>query len=195
MFIQGKSFDSYMQVRRKMLRYKNLKELYNIESINNEYILMKKNNKYYKKYIYEITPVVILDFSVETQNTIMALYDEFLRELDISIQIYMTNRKMNLEEYIHSLESIHKDKQEKRFKELLEEYLSDLKEKIRMEKIYITKYYIIVSLELKKVDDIKIIDNIIYKLNKLGCVVNRLNDKQQLEKILYESINKEELYG
>lgn len=178
-----------------MLRYKNLKELYNIESINNEYILMKKNNKYYKKYIYEITPVVILDFSVETQNTIMALYDEFLRELDISIQIYMTNRKMNLEEYIHSLESIHKDKQEKRFKELLEEYLSDLKEKIRMEKIYITKYYIIVSLELKKVDDIKIIDNIIYKLNKLGCVVNRLNDKQQLEKILYESINKEELYG
>lgn len=138
-------------------------------------------------------PVTLLDFSIEVQNSIYMIYNEFLREMDLNLQIYISNKKMNTESYIKNLnDSILRENNEK-FKIFLTNYLDDLKEKLNYERIYITKYYIVVSLDRKSEQNIEEIDNVFKKLNKLGCIVNRVVKRDNLLNILYESINKESL--
>ena len=161
----------------KIRKFKDIKEIYNINSVENEYLLYKCENKMYKKYIYEVIPVTLLDFSVEVQNSVYMLYNEFLREMNIDLQIYISNKKMNIDSYIEELRT------------------NDLKEKLKNENIYITRYYIIITMDLKNNDEIKDIDNIILKLNKLGCVVSRIKEHDKMLNILYESINKVSLYS
>lgn len=155
--------------------------------------MTKNDNKLYKKYVYEIIPVTLLDFSIEVQNSIYTVYNEFLREMNLDLQIYISNKKMNIENYIKNLNnSILKENNEK-FKNFLNHYLEDIKEKLNYERIYITKYYIIVSLDKKSDQNIEEIDNVFKKLNKLGCIVNRISKRKDFVNILYESINKESL--
>lgn len=178
---------------KKIQRFKDIKEIYKIYGINDEYIIVKGENKTYKKYIYEIMPVTLLDFSIEVQNSIYMIYNEFLREMDLNLQIYISNKKMNTESYIKNLnDSILRENNEK-FKIFLTNYLDDLKEKLNYERIYITKYYIVVSLDRKSEQNIEEIDNVFKKLNKLGCIVNRISKRKDFVNILYESINKESL--
>lgn len=147
----------------------------------------------YKKYIYEIIPVTLLDFSIDVQNSIYMVYNEFLREMCLDLQIYISNKKMNVENYIEDLRKSTSSQNSEKFKTFLNNYLIDIKEKLDKEKIYITKYYIIITIEQKNERDIKETDDILKKLNNLGCTVNRIDGKQNIENILYESINKESL--
>lgn len=135
-------------------------------------------------------PVTLLDFSIEVQNSIYMVYNEFLREMNLDIQIYIQNRKMNVENYITNLKESILTQNNEKFKKFLSDYLIDIKEKLNNEKIYITKYYVILSMEQKNMN-IEEIDLTFQKLNKLGCVVNRLIGKQNIEKLLYESFHKE----
>lgn len=138
-------------------------------------------------------PVTLLDFSVEVQNSIYMIYNEFLRAINLDLQIYISNRKMNTANYIENIkENILKQGSEK-FKNFLNSYLIDIEEKLDNEKIYITKYYIIITMDYKSENVIEEIDNTFLKLNKLGCIVNRIKEKQYIKDILYESINKESL--
>ena len=57
--------------------------------------------------------------------------------------------------------------------------------------IYTTKYYIIISFERDSEYDIKQIDNIIKKLDYVGCNTKRIKAKKELKTILYENFNKE----
>ncbi|MDO4282161.1 MAG: hypothetical protein Q4D02_00860 [Clostridia bacterium] len=108
----------------------------------------------------------------------------------MDIQIYIQNRKMNVENYITNLKESILTQNNEKFKKFLSDYLIDIKEKLNNEKIYITKYYVILSMEQKNMN-IEEIDLTFQKLNKLGCVVNRLIGKQNIEKLLYESFHKE----
>lgn len=65
--------------------------------------------------------------------------------------------------------------------------------KIRDDKIFYEKYYLIVA--LKKQEQIEDIDKIIYILKNCGCDVTRIKDKTKIENFLYECINKEDIYG
>ncbi len=179
----------------KIRKFKDIKEIYNINSVENEYLLYKCENKMYKKYIYEVIPVTLLDFSVEVQNSVYMLYNEFLREMNIDLQIYISNKKMNIDSYIEELRTKILNQKNENFKNFLGNYLNDLKEKLKNENIYITRYYIIITMDLKNNDEIKDIDNIILKLNKLGCVVSRIKEHDKMLNILYESINKVSLYS
>lgn len=135
----------------------------------------------------------MLDFSIEVQNSIYTVYNEFLREMNLDLQIYISNKKMNTENYIKNLnDSILKENSEK-FKNFLNHYLEDIRKKLNYERIYITKYYVIVSLDKKSNQDIQEIDNVFKKLNKLGCIVNRISKRKDFINILYESMNKESL--
>lgn len=174
-------------------KFKDIKEIYKIIGIKDEYILFKSNNQVYKKYIYEIIPVTLLDFSIDVQNSIYMVYNEFLREMCLDLQIYISNKKMNVENYIEDLRKSTSSQNSEKFKTFLNNYLIDIKEKLDKEKIYITKYYIIITIEQKNERDIKETDDILKKLNNLGCTVNRIDGKQNIENILYESINKESL--
>lgn len=98
---------------------------------------------------------------------------------------------MNINSYITNLKNNVSKDSDIRFKEFLNNYLLDIEEKLVSERIYITKYYIIISLDNKCGQSIDDIDNIINKLNKLRCIVKRICNKHDIENIIYESINKE----
>ena len=54
-----------------------------------------------------------------------------------------------------------------------------------------TKYYIIVCIRDLDKTTVEDVDNMIFKFKTIGCNVNRIKDKENYEKILYECINKE----
>ena len=65
--------------------------------------------------------------------------------------------------------------------------------KIRDDKIFYAKYYLVVALKFQ--EQIEDIDKIIYILKNCGCDVTRIKDKTKIENFLYECINKEDIYG
>ena len=142
-----------------------------------------------KVYIYEIEPVTFLNFSMELQSNILNLYNEFLREFNHDFQIYISNQKMNVDKYISTLEKVVNSNQNFQSKE----YIESIKKDIESEKIYITKYYIVISMDREQCENIEQIDNVISKLDYIGCHTKRIKLKKELCKILYEGINKEVL--
>ena len=151
--------------------------------------MVKDKDKTKKVYIYEIEPVTFLNFSMELQTNILNLYNEYLRSMKYEFQIYISNQKINIQNYILNLESISKQNPKTEAKE----YIKSIKEELTKEKIYVTKYYIIVALDRTEIEDIIQVDVMVNKLNNIGCKVKRIKVKKELCKILYEGINKEVL--
>ncbi len=149
--------------------------------------MVKDKDKTKKVYIYEIEPVTFLNFSMELQTNILNLYNEYLRSMKYEFQIYISNQKINIQNYILNLESISKQNPKTEAKE----YIKSIKEELTKEKIYVTKYYIIVALDRTETEDIIQVDTMVNKLNNIGCKVKRIKVKKELCKILYEGINKE----
>ncbi|MBR2785251.1 MAG: hypothetical protein IKD74_04650 [Clostridia bacterium] len=149
--------------------------------------MVKDKDKTKKVYIYEIEPITFLNFSMELQTNILNLYNEYLRSMKYEFQIYISNQKINIQNYILNLESISKQNPKTEAKE----YIKSIKEELTKEKIYVTKYYIIVALDRTETEDIIQVDTMVNKLNNIGCKVKRIKVKKELCKILYEGINKE----
>ena len=151
--------------------------------------MVKDKDKTKKVYIYEIEPVTFLNFSMELQTNILNLYNEYLRSMKYEFQIYISNQKINIQNYILNLDSVSKQNPKTEAKE----YIKSIKEELTKEKIYVTKYYIIVALDRTEIEDIIQVDVMVNKLNNIGCKVKRIKVKKELCKILYEGINKEVL--
>jgi hypothetical protein len=73
----------------------------------------------------------------------------------------------------------------------MKRYLESITKELENEIIYTTKYYIVISFERDSSYDISQIDNIIKKLDYVGCNTKRIKEKKELKNILYESLNKE----
>lgn len=173
--------------------FKDIVKLFNLQMITDEYILLNSKDNLLKVYIYEITPVVLLNYSYETQQSIISIYTEFLREFDFSFQIFIQNQKLDVDEYIENYVKFFKN-DNKSQNNIFSEYLHDIKNKLLSEKIYTSIYYIIVSIENDKVN-IFDLDTIIYKLNETGVKTKRVNNKNDLTTILYQCVNKENIKG
>ncbi len=102
-------------------------------------------------------------------------------------QIYISNQKINIQNYILNLDSVSKQNPKTEAKE----YIKAIKQELEKEKIYVTKYYIIIALDRTENEDIMQVDTMINKLNNIGCKARRIKVKKELCKILYEGINKE----
>lgn len=61
---------------------------------------------------------------------------------------------------------------------------------MKKQKLYYGKYYIIIAIRDK--DNIRIndVDNILKRLNDLGCNINRVSGIDNIRLVLYECINK-----
>ena len=145
-------------------------------------------------YIYEIEPVTLLNFSIEVQSNILNLYSEFLRELNLEFQIYISNKKVNIPKYIESLKNSMSKKNSFSYNNLLSKYISSITEKLEDEVIYNTKYYLVLSIDRDELIDFSTVDYTIKKLNNIGCNVQKINSKRKIETLLYESINKEVVF-
>ncbi len=154
--------------------------------VTDTYILLKDKNNIKKVYIYEIEPVTFLNFSIDVQSNILNLYNEFLRELNLNFQIYISNKKVNIPKYIQSLkESVISDNA------IIKKYIESISKELENDTLYSTKYYIVISVSREEDIDIESIDVVIEKLRYIGCNVRKVQNKEKLKTILYESINKE----
>lgn len=159
--------------------------------VTDTYILLKDRDKTKKVYIYEIEPVTFLNFSMDVQSNILNLYNEFLRELNFEFQIYISNKKINVENYIKNLSRLIDKEASETYVSLMNNYLSSITKELENEMIYTTKYYIVISFERESEYDILQMDNIIKKLDYVGCNTQRITAKEKLKELLYESLNKE----
>lgn len=175
------------------IKYENINKLFNFIDVTDNYILLKKKEEVEKVYIYEIEPVTFLNFSMDVQSNILSLYNEFLRELNYDFQIYISNKRINVESYINNLSKIINTKASKEYIELMNKYLQNISRELEDKMIYTTKYYIIISFKRDSAFDITHIDSIIQKLDYVGCNTKRIKKKENIKNILYESFNKEVL--
>ena len=171
--------------------YENINKIFNFIDITDRYVLLKQGENVKKVYVYEIEPVTLLNFSIDVQSNILNLYSEFLHELNFNFQIYISNKKINIDNYIKTIQDSIDTSGDKEYKELVEKYILSIQSKLREESIYQTKYYIVLSFNREDDIDINTIDNDIFKLEDIGCIVRRIKNKSKLMKLLYESINKE----
>ena len=144
-----------------------------------------------KVYIYEVEPVTFLNFSIDVQSNILNLYSEFLRELNFDFQIYISNKKINIQKYISNLKIYINKNGSKRYLEHVNSYISSISAQLEKEKIYTTKFYLVVSLKEDFEYDINNIDNIVRGIDNIGCNTKRIISKEKLKVLMYESINKE----
>lgn len=171
--------------------FDDIKKVFNILDITDEYILVKNKESTNKIYIYEIEPVTFLNFSIDVQSNILNLYSEFLRESNFKFQIYISNRKINIQKYIKNIENCISKTGSVEYVELVSKYIESIKNQLQDEKVYTTKYYLVISIERSSQSDINVVDNIISKIDNIGCNTKRITSKTEFELLLYEALNKE----
>lgn len=174
-----------------MEKYSNISDLFGIIDITDSYILVKEKGIVKKVYIYEIEPVTFLNFSIDVQSNVLNLYSEFLHESNLNFQMYISNKKMNIKAYVDKIKSNIRKDGSKKYKENVEKYILSIASTLENQKIYTTKYYIVTSLDSQDNINIIAIDKIIKKIDATGCICTRVTSKKKLEKLMYESINKE----
>ena len=107
--------------------FDDIKKVFNILDITDEYILVKNKESTNKIYIYEIEPVTFLNFSIDVQSNILNLYSEFLRESNFKFQIYISNRKINIQKYIKNIENCISKTGSVEYVELVSKYIESIK--------------------------------------------------------------------
>ena len=117
-----------------MNRFKEIRNLYRIEEIKDDYVLLQINKKLEKLYIYEVHPMLFLDLSEDIQESVINIFNQLLRECDFNLQFIISNRKLDIQKYI------------RKYLQLKENvpiytynlYVQDMKEKLKQEDIYET---------------------------------------------------------
>lgn len=117
----------------------------------------------------------------------MEVYKQFLKEFNIEYQILYRKKKFDIDAYIeNSCNNVKGNTSEN----VIQEYKDKLKEKLIKENLYCGKFYIVIA--IRDQDNIKIndIDNLMDRLNNIGCDITRIEGKDNIMLILYECINK-----
>lgn len=143
----------------------------------------------YCVYIYEIIPTTLLDINEDTKERLFDIYKEFFRQINFDFKIITLNRKLNSEEYINKLKTIVMNKSNSN-NELKTKYLDELKIKIENENIHNSCHYIIVSSESNNFS-VESVDNSLKILERMGCNVKKVKEKENIANILQSCINKD----
>lgn len=167
-------------------KFRDINEIFNIVQITDEYIVTKENNEYLKVYIYEVEPIILLDLNESTMENIILQYKEFLRQINFDFQVLVINKEISFKDYIKKVFN-----DELNSTKIYSSYINDMEIKFKNENIFETVYYIVVKIKDNNMLNVDTVDNSIKILNKIGCKVNRIIDKNKLTKILNNSINKE----
>lgn len=169
-----------------MKKFKNIDELYKITKISNDCFYTKLNKKDERVYIFKIEPVILLDLAENIKLNMVEKYKEFLRELTFNIQILVVSKKLNLDLYIKKHLTCNKNIP----RDMYIGYVEELKKEIYEENIFESNIYIIVSETVQEKSKIEEITRVIYKLEELGCKVERVLKKEEIKEIIYNSLNK-----
>lgn len=101
------------------------------------------------------------------------------------------NKKLDIESYINENINLPKTSKDNILKKIHYIYSKNMEQKLKEEKIYITNCYIIISNNIEKNIDLESVENTLYKLNDIGCNVEKIKDEKLLKLLIFQSINKE----
>ncbi|MEG1141495.1 MAG: hypothetical protein RSE41_03440 [Clostridia bacterium] len=167
----------------KNSKYESIDKIYNIQSINNDNIVVNYNNCVKYIYIFEIEPIHILNLDNTDKLNIIEKYTEFLKELNYDLEICINSSKLNIDDYLNIIvldDNIDKNN-------LINMYKNELKTIISNDSIYSTNYYIIAILDNCNSKDLYLS---LKNIEKTACLVNIIDEKEKLEKLLYSNFNK-----
>ena len=173
-----------------------------VEKIFDNGIIKLKNNKYIK-----IIKIIPINFNLKSQfekEAVLNSYKIFLKTCNFDLQILVQSKKEDLSKHISSVKNSTK-KENKKIKEISEEYINYLN-KLNINKKSATKnFYIILKndkkiLNNKKIDNLEVLENdqnnIFEELNdnylkikdtisRCGNLVVDINDKESILNILF----------
>ena len=170
----------------KKSTFKDINEVYNIVEIKDECIIVLENGNYVSKYIYEIKPIILLDLCDSQKENIIICYKEFLRQVNFRFQVLIINKEYNLKEYLDEIIN-----NELKGLELYNNYILDMENKFKKESIFESFYYIIISSNKDNSFKVDNVENSLKILEKIGCKVEKVKNRNALINILNKSINKE----
>ena len=116
--------------------YENINKIFNFIDITDRYVLFNDGENVKKVYIYEIEPITFLNFSIDVQSNILNLYSEFLHTLNFNFQIYISNKKINTENYIKTIQMSIDTIGDNKYKQLVDNYILSIEEQLKEQCIY-----------------------------------------------------------
>ena len=158
-------------------------------------IIKLKDLSYIK--ILEIIPINYNLKSELEKEAILNSYKIFLKTCNFNIQILIQSNKENLEKNISKI-NIQKEKENKKLKEISNNYINYILELNKNKKSSNKKFYIIIKNKIlnKKIEE-KIIEDLNEKyfiikenLARCGNIVKDINEKENIEKIYLSFLNK-----
>ena len=102
--------------------------------------------------------------------------------------VYLSKEQRNVE--INHQEKENVKNESKKYLEHVNNYISSISRQLESEKIYTTKFYLVISINSDSVEDINSIDNIVRGIENIGCNIKRIISKRKLQMLMYETINK-----
>ena len=171
-----------------MSKYKEIKNLYNLLLVKNMYIVSSdRKNKYYTL-IYEIEEAVYININENIETKIFNIFKEFLKEVDFNFKIIIKSKKIDVDKYIQNIQDNTFD--EIKNTDVYLDFINDLKKKLLKEKLYEKKYLFVATFNNDEQENVNNVENLLNKFKEIGCNVNKLENEEKINRILYESINK-----
>ena len=173
-----------------------VQEWLEIEKILNNGIIKLKNNKYIK-----LVKIMPINFNLKSnfeKETILNSYKIFLKTCSFNIQILIQSNKEDLQKNIKNIEINLKKENKNYLNEIGKEYISFINEINSLKNSSSKDFYIIISNEKKLENNLEelIFEELNDKFFKIkecllrcGNAVKNINNKKEVEKILFSFLN------
>lgn len=163
-----KNYRKFLSNKEIIKDTKKMSEFFEFEKIEDNLIIDSKGKKL------AVLKVQPLNFGIKPQEekeTIVFAFQKFLNSLDFPVQILMNTESINIDSYVESIESKHKDD---KFKDLFDKYKNHLKQTIVSDKLLNRVFYVIIP----EKTNIKIqVDICLDRLRTMNMKVLRLFNK------------------
>lgn len=161
-------------------RFSDIKQIYSILDINDEYIKLSIDNHINYVYIFKISPLIILNSEDKIIYEILDKYEEFLRGLDIDYQIITMSQEIDINDYFNTNNI--KDNDIKI--NLNESYNKMLKEVIKDKSIFEYSHYLI----LAKNSPVNNVEKYIQRLDNIVANVERVSKNEEIKKVIMKGV-------
>ena len=172
------------------LNIRNIEEIYDFKTIlpNGQIQLRTKNIV-----IYKVDPANIIACDDETKFKIYQAYLTCIRGLPDCFQIVISKSRANFTKQINDYKQRINKVENNGLKIAIKKYIEYLEEISNINKLYKTFHYLIVE-DMTK-NDLEEIINIFSNLKEFGVGIERISDKEEIEKVLRKLILKDDKNG
>lgn len=151
------------------------KNLVEISDIRENIIILKNGSL---RAVMEVTAINFELRSEEEQNAILQNFQSFLNAIDFPVQIVVSSRKFNIDEYLKTIEAATEPLTNELLKLQAAEYVKFIRELSELANIMSKKFYIIIPFYVGAVSSGKGIKDTLGSIFKPKSAATRLSDEQ-----------------